>query len=199
MSIQDAQREAVRRGAAALGSVDLGARCDRLGLPAPQEGALRFRAFGQNLVLRVPSLDLVLAETGRPAQPGDHILVLHYLRCGCTIQPTGDLISFRDLPGGKFYWPAFRARSVGPLIGRVGSQPEALTANLQRYDWQPFLRGDFGARIHGIGLLEAFLIYYRGGEEFGPSADLLFDACIKRVYTAEDVAVFASRICLGLL
>jgi hypothetical protein len=65
MSIQDAQREAVRRGSAALGSVDLDARCDLLGLPAPQ-------------------------------------LVLRYLHCGCTIQPTGELISFRDLPGGQF-------------------------------------------------------------------------------------------------
>ena len=30
-------------------------------------------------------------------------------------------------------------------------------------------------------------------------ANVLFDACIKDVYTAEDVAVLASRICIGLL
>ena len=30
-------------------------------------------------------------------------------------------------------------------------------------------------------------------------AELLFDACIRRVYTTEDVAYLAGRICLGLL
>ena len=199
MSIQEAQREAVRRSAAALLSVDLRERCRLLGLPAPCENTLRFRAFGQDVLLQLPGFDLARADTGQPAKLGDQILVLHYLRCQRSIQPTGDLISFRDMPGGRFYWPAFRARSVVPLIQRVGNRLEALKQNLSRFDWQPFTLGDFSAKIHGIGRLDAFLIYHCGDEECSPEADVLFDACIKQVYASEDVAVFASRICLGLL
>lgn len=199
MSLRDAQQEAARRAAAALASVDLGVRCDRLGLPAPLEGALRFRAFGQDLALTLPHFELRLADSDQPARPGDRILVLHYLQYEGRIEPSGELISFRDMPGGQFYWPAFRARSVEPLLRRVGNQVDTLATNLRRYDWQPFDRGDLGARIHGIGRVEVYLIYYRGDEQFGPSADMLFDASIKRVYPGEDVAYLAGRICLGLL
>ncbi len=38
-----------------------------------------------------------------------------------------------------------------------------------------------------------------GDEEFGPAAEVLFDACIKRVFTTEEVSHLASRICIGLL
>lgn len=112
MSIQEAQPETVRHSAAAPGSVDLGERCGLLGLPAPREGALRFRAFGQNLVPSAPRFDLLQADTGQPARLGDHIVVLHYLQCGCRIAPTGELIIFRDVPGGH---------ATGRRLGRRAS------------------------------------------------------------------------------
>jgi uncharacterized protein DUF3786 len=73
-----------------------------------------------------------------------------------------------------------------------------LSESLRRYDWQPIEAGDFAARVHGIGRLEAILVFHRGDEEGGPAADVVFDACIKRVYQMEDVAYFASRLCLCL-
>ncbi len=199
MSIEEAQREAVRRGVEALRGVDLRERCSLIGLPPPQGDRIRVRAFGQDFVLQLPELQLVRADVSVAAKPRDRLLVLHYLGCRRTIQPTGELISFRDMPGGRFYWPAFRARSVVPLLQHIGNRPEVLLRNLDRFDWKPFESGDVGARIHVIGRLEVFLTYRRGDEEFHPEADLLFDACIKQVYASEDVAAIASRICLGLL
>ncbi|MHB9138667.1 MAG: DUF3786 domain-containing protein, partial [Victivallaceae bacterium] len=43
------------------------------------------------------------------------------------------------------------------------------------------------------------LIYRAGDDEFPPEAEVLFDAAVKRVYVAEDAAVMAGRICIGLL
>jgi hypothetical protein len=59
--------------------------------------------------------------------------------------------------------------------------------------------GDFGARIHAIGKVYVTLVYHLGDEEFPASADLLFDASIKRVYPTEDAAVLASRISMSLV
>jgi len=104
MSLQDAQREAVRHAAADLVEVEMASRCRLLGLPQPQADAVRFRALGLNLVLGLPSFDLRLAEGGAPARLGDQLLVLHYLPCAVSPAPTGEPISFRDLPGGRVYW-----------------------------------------------------------------------------------------------
>jgi hypothetical protein len=190
---------AVRAAVEKLREVDLGARCSRLGLPEPQHDFLRLRVFGIDMVLRLSDFQLFPAESEKPSKVSDRILVLHYLLCDLPIQETGELISFRQMDSGQFYWPAFLSRSVGPLVERMGNDLELLKKNLGRFDWQPVSLGDLGACIHAIGKVYVTLIYRIGDEEFPASADLLFDSSIKRVYPTEDAAVLASRICLGLM
>jgi hypothetical protein len=109
------------------------------------------------------------------------------------------LISFRELPGGQFFWEPFLSRSVRPLLKRIGNNLELLKRNLHSFDWEPASLGDFAARVHALGKVYLTLVYRVGDEEFPPSAELLFDACTKRVYNAEDATVLAGRICLDLL
>ena len=207
MSKLGAQQEAIRRAAEELRKIDLKARLPQLGLPAPEssQSELRLRMLGQDLILDLKSLDFKFSDGSpndapKPAKPGDHILVLHYLLCDRPIHPMPDnLITFRELPGGQFYWEPFLSRSVKPLISAIGNNLNRLRTNLGRFDWQSLPIGDLGARIHGLGNIFVTLIYRQGDEEFGPSLDLLFDACIKHVYNAEDAAYLASRVCLGLL
>jgi hypothetical protein len=199
MSKQAAQEEAIRLAVTQLHDVDLSARCPILGLPVPENGRMCFRAFGMDLILQPPDFQLIKAETGEPAKLSDRVLVLHYLLCDSPVVLTDELISFKGFPEGQFYWQPFLSRTVNPLIGRIGNDLDLLRKNLQRFDWEEDVIGDFSARIHAIGKLYVTLVYYPGDDEFPPNADVLFDACIKQVFVAEDVAVLASRICLGLL
>jgi hypothetical protein len=199
MSKQIAQKEAIRLAIEELENVDLTARCPSLGLSVPDNGTLRLRVFGMNCILQQSDFQLINADTGDPAKLSDRILVLHYLLCDVPISPTNEPISFRALPGGQFYWQPFLSRTVKPLIARIGNDLELLRKNLQRFDWEEVTMGVFGARIHAIGKFYVTLVYHLGDDEFPPTADTLFDACIKQVFVAEDVAVLASRICLGLL
>jgi hypothetical protein len=198
MSKQDAQLEAIRRAKEKLAAVDLTLRCTNLGMPLPHEHKISFRAFGIDMCLDA-DFNLTECKTGKPAKLGDHILVLHYLLCDVPLEPTGELITFRDMPGGQFYWQPFLSRSINPLLARIGNNIDLLRDRLNRFDWKPTEGGDFAAVINGIGKLNATLVYNKGDEEFGPAAQILFDACVKRVYVTEDIAQFAGRICLGLL
>jgi len=199
MSKYIAQNEAIRLALAKLRKIDWAARCPCLGLVIPENGAMRLRAFGTDLILQQTDFELIKATTGEPARPCDRILVLHYLLCDIPLALTDELISFRALPGGQFYWQPFLARTVKPLVVRIRNDLGLLRTNLQRFDWEEVALGDFGARIHALGKLYVTLVYYRGDDEFPPNADVLFDACMKHVFVTEDVAVLASRICLGLL
>lgn len=197
---QRAQAEAARRAAAALAGVELAGRCRLLGLAAPQgDGRLAMRLFGQDVLVVPPEFEVVAAGSGRGVSLGDRILALHYLQHDLPVAPAGLLITFRELPGGPFYFGPFCSRSVTPLVRRIGNDLDLLRRNLGRFDWQAVAMGDFAARIHAIGRIEATLVYHIGDDEMGPQAELLFDGCIKRVYCTEDVAVIGSRICLGLL
>ena len=124
---------------------------------------------------------------------------MHYLACDLLIELGGDLLSFRDLSGGEFYFGPFQSRTVKPLAESFGNDLDRMKRRLRRFDHVFTEHGDLGARVHGLGHLWITLIYRMGDEEFPAAADVLFDPCIKRVFGAEDAAVMASRICIGLL
>jgi hypothetical protein len=214
---QKAETVAAQRGAAALAGVDLPARCVRLRLAPPAaDGSVTIRVVGQDLRLTPPDFPAIVTFTGEPARPSDRILAIHYLLCTVPVEPTGQWISFREFAGGPFYWGPFCARAVKPLIGRIGDDLELLRKNLGRLEWQPldlpkgvadgsgdaFLADSplplLAARIQALGAIDAALIYRQGDDELEPTAELLFDACARRVLCAEDASVLASRICLSL-
>jgi hypothetical protein len=195
MTWETAYEEAIRIAVEKLREVDIANRCRALSLPEPQGGSMHLRAFGVDMVLLLSDFRLFKAATGEPVKPGDRILMLHYLLCDLPLEEVGELISFRGLAGGQFYWEPFCSRTVRPLVKKIGNNLERLSANLDRFDWKPVTLGDLGARIHAIGKLFCTLVYRLGDEEFPASADFLFDSSFKRVYNAEDTAVLAGCIC----
>lgn len=199
MSKESGFEEAIRLVVEKLQGVDLAVRCANLGLPGPKDDILHLRAFGIDLVLRLPGFQLFPVGSDKPVKSSDRVLVLHYLLCDLPLKNTGELISFRELQGGQFFWEPFLSRTVRPLVAKIGNNLELLRKNLGRFDWEPFPLGDFAARIHAIGKVYLTLVYRLGDEEFPAAADLLFDTYIKRVYNAEDATVLASRICLNFI
>ncbi|MCP4137440.1 MAG: DUF3786 domain-containing protein [bacterium] len=188
---------AAERAIEALSKINLAERCRLLGLTLPdQDGMLRLPAFGKTISLELPHFR---PPPESPASPVELVLVLHYLLSEVPVESTGELLSFRDLPGGSFYWQPFQGRSVIPLVKTIGNDLALLRTRLNRYTWSPVKTGDLGAAIHIIGNLDITLIYRTGDEEFPASADILFDSCIKRVYNTEDAAAIATSICFGLI
>lgn len=199
MSKDAAYQTAIDRATTALRSVDLAARCPALGLPAPVGNTLATRLFGMDVCLDTTTFALCRANDARPVKAADTILFLHYLLAKQPLIPTGELIAFQEFPGGQFYLPSFAARTTAPLLQRFGNNLEGLRKSLSRFDWEPVPKGDLGARIHAYGNLHLTLLYHLGDEELPAAATVLFDAASKRLLSAEDAAVLASRICIGLL
>jgi hypothetical protein len=131
-------------------------------------------------------------------KPDLKILVLHYLMCD-NFSETGRIITFRELPGGQFYLEPYKSRSVNILVSRMKNDTDLLRKNLSRFDWKETGSGDVGAEIHAIGKIYATLVYYCGDEEMPPSADIMYDSSIGRVFNTEDVTVIASLLCRSLL
>jgi hypothetical protein len=210
----EARDEAIRRAKGGLlleleaGRESLEARCARLGLampglgaePGPKTGSqsLAFPLFGAEARLDLSSLALT-DTSGSARSQTDQILFYHYFSREGAVAAGGELISFRDLTGGAFYWEPFRSRTCLPLAKRYGGDIPGLRAALDRFDWQELELGDFSARVHGLGNLFLTLVLYRAEEGVPAEILVLFDPAIKRVFQAEDAAAFASRICLGLL
>lgn len=198
MSKQEAQKEAIRLAVAKLADIDIISRAKELKLISEDNQKISLRVFGQDMVLN-ENFELINNESGKLARPDETILLLHYLANEFPVKPTGDLISFRDMPGGQFYLGPFQSRSVKPLVGRIKNDLDLLKKNLDRFDWKESGLGDFSAVVDVFGPVNATLIYHLGDEEFPANAELLFDSSIKHLFVTEDAAVIAGRICIGLL
>ena len=155
----EARDEAIRRAKARLcelldgGSESLEERCSRLGLGRPDSGLIEFSAFGSPALLDLATLGL-RGKGGADLPQADRILIYHYLACESALSPGGDPISFRDFPGGAFYWEPFRSRTALPLARRFGGdiargdliEPLALQQGEKAFADGPL--GSLHAQIH---------------------------------------------------
>jgi hypothetical protein len=192
--------EARARALEKISDIDLEERFTLRGIGWKKStAALHFSAFGHDLSLSTEDFTITDRTTKSGVNRVEDILILHYLSGDTGLKETGSLISFRELPGGNFYYSPFMSRTVKPLIARTGNDIDRLKQGLKRYNWSPGDMGDFSVKIHVMGNIYIYLIYWLGDSEFGPSADVLFDSCIKQAFSTEDAVAMASRICLSLI
>jgi len=188
---QQAVDNAVKIAVEKLRKIDISKRCKLHGLKISND-KLHIRLFGKDAILDIK-------DFSTDAKAADILLVLHYLLCDIPVRKTGELISFREFPGGQFYYEPFLSRTVKPLTAKYGNDLESIKKCLAKFDYEEVKLGDFGAKIQTFGTFEITLIYHLGDAEFPVDAEVLFDSSFKRVFPAEDAAVIAGRICIGLL
>ncbi len=194
-----ANRIAIERAAERLADVDMRARSVLHGFAPPGvDGEIRVAAYGSDVRLLPPYTVAVHADSGKPAHPVDHLLVLRYLLCDTALDADGPPVSFRDLPGGQFYWEPFLSRTVLPLAATIGNRLDSLRERLDGLGAAPFAGGDVGGRVACIGRLGISLAYYAGDDEFPPSAAIFFDVSVRRAFSTDDAAAMAQRLC-GIL
>lgn len=144
------------------------------------------------------------AEKGRvislscnaPAKDWTAILVLHYLIQKLKFLPdiTGELISFKEIPGGESYYPAFRKRAIDPIIRKYGKNPQGVYSCLERLPGKKLAQADAAVQLEVFPNVPAVVELWKGDEEFGPEANILFDRNIGMIFCTEDVAVLGGYI-----
>lgn len=170
----------------------------RVGLPVMADGSVEISVLGQPHRVTSDSF-LVANKDGFSAHPVDEMLILRYLEFDREVKPLEQEITFRELPGGPFYYGPISKRTTDLLAKTFGNDCERLRKALQRYPHEPLQLGDVSARIHAIGQIDVTLVYHSGDEEFAPEARLIYDKIIGSVYTTDEVCSLLTRMCIGLL
>ncbi len=87
--------------------------------------------LADNYEVRVDERAVLAVATNAPAGEVEAVLILHYLiglqKYG--FHPTGEWISFKEIEGGKIFWPAFENSTIKPLLECFQKDPENLTEN----------------------------------------------------------------------
>lgn len=135
----------------------------------------------------------------------ERILVLHYLLSqGPPKRPgqpkeQGRYVSYESLPGGMFYYPTYRKRSVNRLIPVFGGDPERLLAASENLGGKRSIYGDVSVGVPVFPHIEAVVVFHRGDDEFPPDAGILYRDDIAEFLTLEDIAVLGDGLTSRLI
>jgi hypothetical protein len=135
-----------------------------------------------------------------PAKDFYAILILHYAlkQLEGLPQLSGEWLSFKGLSGVEGYYPAFRKRSIEPILRKYGQKPEVLLEVLEKLPAKRVEQGDIGIVVEAFVQAPVMITLWRKDDEFGPEANMLFDKSIARIFCTEDIVVLANIIAMQL-
>lgn len=128
-----------------------------------------------------------------PAKDHLSVLILHYLVKKIKGLPpvTGEWVSFKQLAGGEGYYPSFKKRVIDTIKRKYKDKPEALLELVERFNAKKTQLADISIVLEPLEGVPVLVNFWRGDDEFGPDANVLFDKSITEIYCTEDIVVFS--------
>ena len=126
-------------------------------------------------------------------------LILHYLLGVQDIPLTKELITFREIPSGEFYFQPFLKRAQVPLVQTFGSNHELFRKAGQKLGGINAKMGDVSMMFRPFPRIPITLMLWRQDDEFLPDGNILFDASIKHFLAGEDIAFLAGTVVYKLM
>ncbi len=111
---------------------------------------------------------------------------------------TGNLVKYRDIPGGYAYEGAFQKRAVQPIAQTFSLEPEKLPKAAQLLGGRQLTLGDASGEINALaGIPLTFILWV--AEDLPPSAAILYDSSASNYLPTEDLAVLGELTTLRLI
>ncbi len=155
--------------------------------------------FGRRVTITYPE-GKVSGESGEDTLSlQEQGLVLHYLLGVRDIPLTDELITFREIPSGEFYYQPFLKRAKIPLVNAFGLQHELFRRAGEKLAGREGTIGDSSLIILPFPKIPVTLVLWQGDDEFPPEGNILFDSSIKHFLGGEDIAFLAGIVVYKLM
>jgi hypothetical protein len=168
--------------------------CRKAGVQPADSNNIIVEYLNQSYLVTLPNGEISLKGSGTVIPPKDKILILHYLTTAKGTPITNKLITYKQLPGGVGYFPAFSQRATGPILKRFGKEPELLVDAAQKFGGYKARHGDVSMTINAFPRVPITIVLWRGDDEFAPGGSILFDSSISDYLSTEDVAVLCETV-----
>ena len=144
--------------------------------------------FSEPYQIRFPQIEFY-SPSKKVVSLVTRILLLHYLMRAGGNPLTGKWVAYKDIPGGLLYAGVFARRVTEPLQRRFGKSAESFREAGVKSGGKPAEIGDASFVLRAFPHVPLQYVLWQGDEEFPPSAQLLFDACVDHYLSLEDIVV----------
>jgi len=176
------------------------ALAERSGFKSDRDGWIQVPFLDRAYLMHPESFDFSDSDSPEQDVPlQEQILILHYLLAADAPGPTGQLVSYREIPGASFYNSAFIKRAVDPIKKAFGQAPDGLRQAAGRLKGEPIEPGDVGFEFYVFPKVPLRLVLYLGDDEFPAEANILFDRSVGTILSPEDIAWLAGMLVYRLI
>lgn len=167
---------------------------DLANLKAPNNLSVKFLADEYSLDLTARKVFSLACNA--PAKDFLSILILHYSAQKLKGLPelSNQWITFRELAGIQGYYDAYHKRVIEPVIRKYGLCPDTLKDVLNRLPAKLSEGGDISIEVEVFVDVPLLIKLWKADSEFGPDANIYFDASIKDIFCIEDIVVLAQLV-----
>jgi len=144
--------------------------------------------LGKTYRITHPEYVVRSSADGEPCPEELQAMLLDYLKLADGTPPAGHWVSYRELPHGQFYYHAFQGYAERPLVQAVGNDVDRLAQAARSAGGQEIDYGDCGYAFDVLPRVKVALVYWKGDEEFPPTASVLFDASAERYLPVDGLA-----------
>ncbi|XHH08427.1 MAG: DUF3786 domain-containing protein [Candidatus Bathyarchaeia archaeon] len=111
----------------------------------------------------------------------------------------GNLVKFKDLPGGYSYADTFTKRAVEPVAKTFGDDPELMGKASQLLGGKPLGLGEASFVVEAFKGIPLTYILWSSDEEFAAEVSILFDDSASSYLPTEDLAVLGELTTVRLI
>jgi hypothetical protein len=167
--------------------------------PSEDGGTIYLPYFDTTCQITIPHFEFSLKESAENINLSNQILILHYLNGVADIPLENKLISFKEIPSGEFYYPAFARRSIEPLLKTFSTKLQAFKSIAEGLGGEPVAIGDVGIKISVFPRVPVTFVLWFADEELPPDLQILFDASITEFLSTEDIAVLGQEVMIRMI
>ncbi len=142
-------------------------------------GEFRFQLWERDVALSYPELVSSDRQSGEPLSSSSQALVLYYfLTCDGT-RPSGQWISFSELPDGRFYNQAYQGYTGGKLAQVFQNDFDKFCLIAESLGGRRVhLLGDAAYEYNVLPMVNLLVVTWQGDEDFNATYQVLFDATV---------------------
>ena len=162
-------------------------------------GRFRLTFWGEEYTVDYPEASVREEESGQEPSIFIQILILHYLINADGTPSTDKWISFRELPGGLGFDPAFQQHASQPLARAFGHDAEGFIRAAEALGGERLTFGSASFLFRILPRQWVAVVLDLADEEFPAWVNILFDGAASHYLPTEDWAVvgelLSSRLC----
>ena len=165
-----------------------------------EQGEFHLLHWNRKVVLNFPELKATDPESNQELSHSSHALLLYYFNTCDGTQPSGQWISFSDLPDGRFYNQAFQGYSGAEIYQAFGNDLEAFLLSSENLGGKRvYLLGDAAYEFQVLPLVNLLVVTWQGDEDFNSTYQVLFDATVPNHLPTDACAIIGGTLTRRLI